>query len=142
MQTVLWVPKLRGNAPPRPINVVVSDRDENQVGKTSHRHQTANLSRQIAGTKNSSEKILALAFVIDERTNARALNRNQLTELLQSLRDTLNPWWRGVSIKKPVVSATTMRAPKRAPHRRDVNSHASTVADHGDVWQPRDQLSL
>jgi hypothetical protein len=35
-----------------------------------------------------------------------------------------------------------VRAPKRAPGRRDVDSHADAVTDHGDMWQPRDQLSL
>jgi hypothetical protein len=46
-QTILRLLKFRGNAPPRPINVVVSDRDERQIGETFHRQQVANLPGEI-----------------------------------------------------------------------------------------------
>ena len=118
----------------------MSYRDENQIGKTFHRQQVTNLSREIACPKNSSEKILPLTFVIDQRADARAFNRNKWTELLQSLRDALNTRWRRVSVEKPVIAAASAGAPKRAPDRRHIDSCANTVADQGNVRQPRDQL--
>src|SRR5262249_48695851 len=84
-QTLLRLLTLRRSASPRPINVVVSYRNENQIGKTFHREQVVNLSREIACPKNSSEKILRLAFVIDECANARAFNRMHWSKLLKSL---------------------------------------------------------
>jgi hypothetical protein len=117
MQTVLRLLKLRGNAPPRPINVVVSDRDQRQIGKTFHRQQVANLPGEIARPKNSSEKILPLTFMIDERADASAFNCNKWSELLESFRNALNPRWRRVSVEKPVIAAATAGAPKRAQDR-------------------------
>ena len=97
---------------------------------------------EIARPKNSSEEILPFAFVIDERTDARAFNRNKWSELLQPLRDALNAQWLRVSFEKPAIPAAGAGAPKRNPGRRDINSRANAVADHGDMRQPRDQLSL
>src|SRR4030095_9576402 len=131
LQTVLRLLKLRGNAPPRPINVVVSDRDQRQIGKTFHRQQVANLPGEIAGPKNSSEKILPLASMVDERADARAFNRNKWSELLQSLRNALNGW-RRVSVENPVIAAAAAGTPKRAPDRWNVDSCANTVAAHRD----------
>jgi hypothetical protein len=116
-QTILRLLKFRGNAPPGPINVVVSDRDERQIGKTFHRQQVADLSGEIARPKNSSEKILPLPFMIDERADACAFNCNKWSELLESFRNALNPCWRRVSVEKPVIAAASAGAPKRAPDR-------------------------
>jgi hypothetical protein len=79
---------------------------------------------------------------IDERTDARAFNRNKWRELLESLRDALNAQRCRVSVEKPVVPVASASAPKHAPGGRDVNSHADTVTDYGDMRQPRSQLSL
>ena len=87
-------------------------------------------------------RILSLTFVIDKRTDAPAFNRDKWREFLQSLRDALNSQWRRVGIEKPVIPAAGARAPKRAPGRRDINSRADAVTDHGDMRQPRDQLGL
>jgi hypothetical protein len=72
---------------------------------------------EIARPKNSSKKIPPLAFMIDERANTCAFNRNKWSELLESFRNAPNPRWRRVSVEKPVIAAATAGAPKRAPHR-------------------------
>jgi len=97
---------------------------------------------EIARPKNSSEQILPFALGIDQRTDARAFNRNKWRELLESLRDALNAQWCRVNVEKPVIPEASASAPKRAPGGRDVNSRADAVADHGNMWQPSDQLGL
>ena len=116
----------------------MSDRDQRQIGKTFHPQQVANLPGEIARPKNSTQKILPLAFIIDERADASAFNRNKWSKLLQSLRNTLNACWHRVSVEKPVIPTASARAPKRAPDRRDIDSCANTVADQGNVRQSRD----
>jgi hypothetical protein len=56
----------------------VSDREQNQIRKTFHHQQVANLPGEIARPKNSSEEILPFALGIDERTDARAFNPQQM----------------------------------------------------------------
>src|SRR5438067_2801726 len=141
LQTFLRLLKLRGNAPPDQINVVVSNRDQRQIGKTFHRQQVVNLAGEIARPKNSSEKILPLAFVIDQRADTCAFNRNKRSEFLESFGNALNTCWRRIIIEKPIIPAASSRAPKRAPDRRDIDSCGHTVADQGDMWQPRNQVS-
>src|SRR5437867_50606 len=48
---------------------------------------------------------------------------------------------RWIGVEKPVITTTSARAPKRAQERGDINVRANAVADHGNVRQPRDQLS-
>jgi hypothetical protein len=72
---------------------------------------------EIARPKDSSEKILPLTFMIDERADACAFNRNKWSELPESFRNALNPGWRRVSVEKPVIAAASAGAPKRSADR-------------------------
>ena len=101
----------------------------------------ANLSGEIARPKNPSKKILPLFSVIDERADAGAFHSNKRGEVLQPLRDASNARGRWIGVEKPVITTTSARAPKRAQERGDINVRANAVADHGNVRQPRDQLS-
>src|SRR5207253_1316024 len=105
------------------------------------RQQLTNLSGEITRPQNSPKKILRLSCVVDERADASAFHSNKRRELLQPLRDAPNARGRRIGVEKPVIAATSARAPKCAQDRRDIHARANAVADHGNVRQPRDQLS-
>ena len=78
-------------------------------------------------------------FMIHERTNPRAFDRDKRRDCLQAFRNTANAW-SSIEVKKPILPAARVRAPQRGPRRRDVNAHADAVAEHGNVRQPANQL--
>jgi hypothetical protein len=78
-------------------------------------------------------------FMIHERTNPGGLGRDKRRGRLQVFRNTANAW-SSVELKKPILPMERMRAPQRAPRRRDVRAGADTVPEHGKVWQPINQL--
>ena len=78
-------------------------------------------------------------FMIYERTNPRAFDRDKRRGRLQAFGNTANAW-SSVELKKPILPVARVRAPQRAPRRRDVNADADTVAEHGKVRQPINQL--
>ena len=77
--------------------------------------------------------------MIYERTNPRAFDRDKRRDHLQAFRNTANAWT-SVEVKKPILPAGRVRAPQRAPWRRDVNARADAVTEHGNVRQPVNQL--
>ncbi len=127
---------------PRPIDIVMADRDQNQIGEPLRSQQLIDLSGKIPRAKDAAKKILPLRIMIDQRADAGTFDRNERRDLFQSFRNAANPWLRRTVIEKPVASATSVRAPERAPTRRDVRAHAGAVAKHGNVRQPSDQLSF
>jgi hypothetical protein len=78
-------------------------------------------------------------FMIHERTNPRAFDRDKRRDCLQAFRNTANAW-SSIEVQKPILPARCLRAPQRAPRRRDVNARAHAVAEHGNVGQPANQL--
>ena len=78
-------------------------------------------------------------FMIYERTNPRAFDRDKRRDCLQALRNAANAW-SSVDVKKPILPAGLVCAPERAPRRRDVNAHADAVTEHGYVRQPGNQF--
>src|SRR5207253_279873 len=78
-------------------------------------------------------------FIIHERTNPRAFDRDKRRNCLQSFRNTANAW-SSVEVKKPILPARRARAPQRAPRPRDVNAYAGAVTEQGNVRQPGNQL--
>ena len=78
-------------------------------------------------------------FMINERTNPGAFDRDKRRDRLQASGNTANAW-SSVEVKKPILPAGRVRAPQRAPRRRDVNARADAVTEHGNVWQPVNQL--
>ena len=78
-------------------------------------------------------------FMIYERTDSRAFDRDKRRDSLQAFRNTANAW-SSVEVKKPILPAGRARAPQRAPRRRDVNARADAVAEHSNMRQPGDQL--
>ena len=82
--------ELSGRTSPRPIDIVVSNRDEDEIGKSRRCEQPADLSRKIARPENATKKILAIAFVVDKRADTGVFHRNKRGELFQSFRHTPN----------------------------------------------------
>ena len=78
-------------------------------------------------------------FMIYERTNPRAFDRDKRRDCLQAFGNTANAR-SSVEVKKPILAAGCVRAPQRAPRRRDVNARADAVTEYGDVRQPVNQL--
>jgi hypothetical protein len=90
LQSIFRLLQFAGWTLPRPIYIVVSDRDQNEIGKSLRRQQLANLSGEIARPQNSPKKILPLVLVIDERADARVFHRDKRRKLVQSLRNAPN----------------------------------------------------
>jgi len=78
-------------------------------------------------------------FMIYECTNPSAFDRDKRRDPLQTFRNTANAW-SGIEVQKPILPARRVRAPQRAPWRRDVNARADAVAERGNVRQLANQL--
>src|SRR5437879_13498785 len=87
--------------------------------------------------------------MIDQSADAGILEGNERRDFFQPFGNTANvrhrtdsPWrtrtWRS-SVKKPVSSAASVRAPGRAPCRGDVDAHTDAGAKQRDMREARAQ---
>src|SRR5215813_9083585 len=102
--------------PPSPIDVIVSDRNQNQIGKPARSQQVIDLPREIACSENTSKETLSAMLAFHERSNPGAFDCDKRRDCLESFRNTGDA---GISIEmnKPILPAASMRAPERAPRR-------------------------
>jgi hypothetical protein len=98
------------------------------------------LSGKIARPEDASKNIWSATLVIDHRANSRVFDCNQRRDFFQSFGNAVNARRHRTIIEKPIPAAASVCAPERAPGRRDVDVHADAVAEHGNVWQLRDQI--
>src|ERR1043166_5137353 len=105
---------------PCPIDIVVPDRNQNQIRKPARSQQFSDLSGEIACPERAAEKILTAMFMIHERTKPRAFDRDKRRDCFEAFLNTAGVW-SSVGVKKPILPARRVCAPQRAPRRRDVN---------------------
>src|ERR1700730_1954773 len=111
---------------PRPIDTIVPDREQNEIGKSPSREQVFDLSGKIVSAEDSPKKTLTLAFVIDQRPDPGILDGNERHELFQLLRDALNAaGW--IDIQEPVFTTASARAPQCPRRAGNVEIHANAV---------------
>jgi hypothetical protein len=98
------------------------------------------LARKTARTQDAAKKIYSATLMVHHRADSGIFDRNEGRYVLQPFGNAVNAQVRRTSVAKPVPSAASVRAPERAPRRRDVDTHAGAVAKHGNVRQASDQL--
>src|SRR2546427_7010325 len=62
---------------PCPVDIVVPDCDQNQIGKTRRSQQLADLPGKIPRAEDTAKKILTARLTIDQGADARILDRNK-----------------------------------------------------------------
>src|SRR6266850_3219602 len=85
--------------------------------------------------------------MIDQSADAGILEGDERRDFFQPFGNTVNVRHRTdsprrTSVKKPVSSATSVRAPERAPWQGDVDAHTDAVAKQGDIREAGDQLRV
>src|ERR1700730_3305804 len=73
LQAIFRTLKFGRRTPPSPISIVMTDPDQNQVGKSLTREHFGDLPRKVACPKHATKQILPVLFVIDQRADAAVL---------------------------------------------------------------------
>jgi hypothetical protein len=120
----------------------VANRDQNQIRKPPEREQLGDLPGKISRTENPAKKILPVALTIDKRAHARVLRGDERREFFQSFRYAANAGRLRIDIKKPIFAPASVRSPECTPNGRDVDARADAIAEHGNMWEARNQFSL
>ena len=67
----------------RPIDIIMPDYNQNQIGKPLRSQELIDLSGKIACPEDAAKKILSATVMIDHRTDSRIFDRNERRDLFQ-----------------------------------------------------------
>src|SRR6266446_3735998 len=113
-QSFFRVLKFIRRALPRPINVVVANPNQNQIGESVVRQQLTDLPGKIAGAKDFAEEIWSIFPIIGHSAQPTVFSGHEWCELFQPFENAVNTRWRGLAVEKPIIAVSRSRAPKCA----------------------------
>jgi hypothetical protein len=127
---------------PCPIDVIVANRDQNQIRKPPEREQLGHLPGKISRAENPAKKFCGSRSRSTSAPTRRVLRGDERREFLQSFRYAANAGRLRIDIKKPISAPASMRSPECTPNGRDVDAHADAIAEHGNMREACNQFSL
>src|SRR5439155_12459474 len=125
----------------RPVEIIVSNPNEDQIRKSFLAQNLTRLSSKIACSDNSSTDAFADRSGRDESPGAIVFCSDYRRKSFQSFKHTINAGRIGIGIEKPILASLGSGSPKQANRRGYVEILCKAVTHHRHMGQAVQEFS-